>query len=292
MITLSTAAALATAVLATSFLSGIFGMAGGIILLGVLLVIMPLAPAMVLHGITQLASNAWRAWIWRAAIRWDIVCSYALGALVAAAAFTAMRFTPSKPVTLIAIGLISFIGLWLPGRLAPDITRRWHSFGCGAICTALHLVAGISGPILDVSFVRTTLGRRETVATKAAVQALGHLLKAVYFGQLLLASGDTVAPTALALAVLLAVIGTQLSRGVLDAISDAQFRRWSRGLILGIAAASLVQGVYLLGANAAAAARMNRLNGGMSALTVVAMEREAAAPHGVAHAHRSSRGNQ
>ena len=51
------------------------------------------APAMVLHGVTQLASNAWRAWIWRAAIRWDIVSSYALGALVAATAFTAVRFT-------------------------------------------------------------------------------------------------------------------------------------------------------------------------------------------------------
>src|SRR5262245_6266026 len=193
MITLPLAAALTAAVLATSFLSGIFGMAGGIILLGIMLVMMPLAPAMVLHGVTQLASNAWRAWIWRTAIRWDIVCSYALGALVAAAAFTAVSFTPSKPVTLIAIGLISLAGLWLPGRFAPDITRRGHGFGCGVVCTALHLVAGISGPVLDVSFVRTRLGRRETVATKAAVMALGHLLKVVYFGQLLRATGDAVA---------------------------------------------------------------------------------------------------
>jgi len=254
MITLPTAIALAAAVLTTSFLSGIFGMAGGIILMGILLAMMPLAPAMVLHGATQLTSNAWRAWLWRAEIRWNIFGCYAAGALVAALAFTAVRYAPSKPVTLIAIGVISFVGLWLPARFALDITRRWHAVGIGAMCTALHLVAGISGPILDVSFVRTDLGRRDTVATKAVVQALGHFLKVVYFGQLLVTTGDAVAPAAFALALALAVVGTQLSRSVLDAITDTQFRRWSRGLIVGIAAASLLQGVYLLGAPASAEA--------------------------------------
>jgi uncharacterized membrane protein YfcA len=252
MITLPTAVALTAAVLTTSFLSGIFGMAGGIILMGILLAMMPLAPAMVLHGATQLTSNAWRAWLWRSEIRWGIFACYTAGALAAAIAFMAVSYAPSKPVTLIAIGAISFIGLWLPGRFAPDITRFWHAVGIGGVCTALHLVAGISGPILDVSFVRTDLNRRETVATKAVVQALGHLLKVIYFGQLLATSGEAVAPAALALALVLAVIGTQLSRSVLDAITDTQFRRWSRGLIVGIAAACMIQGLYLLGTPASA----------------------------------------
>ena len=45
MITLPIAAALAASILGTSFLSGIFGMAGGMILMGILLVMMPLAAA-------------------------------------------------------------------------------------------------------------------------------------------------------------------------------------------------------------------------------------------------------
>ena len=49
----------------TSFLSGIFGMAGGMILLGVLLILLDVAPAMVLFGVTQFASNGWRAALWR-----------------------------------------------------------------------------------------------------------------------------------------------------------------------------------------------------------------------------------
>ena len=54
-------AVIAVTILATSFISGIFGMAGGLILLGVLLVFMDVAPAMVLFGAIQTAANGWRA---------------------------------------------------------------------------------------------------------------------------------------------------------------------------------------------------------------------------------------
>ena len=63
-------AALGLLMVATAFLSGLFGMAGGLILIGVLLTILPLPSAMVLHAITQMASNGWRAFLWRAHIRW------------------------------------------------------------------------------------------------------------------------------------------------------------------------------------------------------------------------------
>ncbi|MEY9137494.1 hypothetical protein ACVIWV_006254 [Bradyrhizobium diazoefficiens] len=46
-------AALGLLMVATAFLSGLFGMAGGLILIGVLLALMPLPTAMVLHAITQ-----------------------------------------------------------------------------------------------------------------------------------------------------------------------------------------------------------------------------------------------
>jgi uncharacterized membrane protein YfcA len=72
MISLPIALTLAAAVLSTSFVSGIFGMAGGMILMGILLAIMPLATAMVLHGLTQMASNGWRAWLWREHVLWPV----------------------------------------------------------------------------------------------------------------------------------------------------------------------------------------------------------------------------
>jgi uncharacterized membrane protein YfcA len=50
-------AALGLLMVATAFLSGLFGMVGGLILIGVLLTLMPLPTAMVLHadGVQRLA---------------------------------------------------------------------------------------------------------------------------------------------------------------------------------------------------------------------------------------------
>ncbi len=246
MITLPTAAALAASILGTSFLSGIFGMAGGMILMGILLAMMPLAAAMVLHGVTQMASNSWRAWVWRTHILWPVVAWYAAGGIAAALAFFAVQLVPSKPITFIALGLLSFTGLLLPSRFAPNIVRRPDAIACGTLCTALQFIAGVSGPIFDVFFVRSNLDRKVIVATKAAIQTLGHTLKVAYFGQLLVAGTAEIAPVAMILAVSFAVAGTQLSRSVLDAISDAQFRSWSRGLIVAIASIYLVHGIALL----------------------------------------------
>ena len=66
------------AVLVTSFIFGILGMAGGMILMGVLLALLPLPAAMMLHGITQLASNGWRAWLRRTHVNWRVFRGYAL----------------------------------------------------------------------------------------------------------------------------------------------------------------------------------------------------------------------
>jgi len=246
MISLPFAAALSTAILSTSFLSGIFGMAGGFILLGFLLALMPLPAAMVLHGITQTTANGWRAFLWRAHIRWGIVGKYAVGAAFATLIFAAAQITPSKPLVLIMLGLVSLAGLAVPDRLAPNILRPGQAYVCGAICSALQLLAGVSGPVLDVYFARSELDRRSVIATKAAVQMFGHVVKIAYFGRLLIAGEEGVALFAVLLAIVLAVLGTQLSRRVLDAISDRQFRTWTRGLIAVVASVYLTQGVTLL----------------------------------------------
>ena len=77
-------AALGLLMVATAFLSGLFGMAGGLILIGVLLALMLPPTAMVLHAITQMASNGWRAFLWRSHIRWRPVCVYLIGCAVGA----------------------------------------------------------------------------------------------------------------------------------------------------------------------------------------------------------------
>jgi len=240
-------ATVAAGVVATSFLSGIFGMAGGMILMGLLLALMPLPAAMVLHAVTQVTSNGWRAWLWRAHIEWRIFWRFAAGSLVAALAFAAVAVIPPKGVALIILGLTPFFALALPERARLNVAKPAHAVVGGAVCMALQLLAGVSGPILDVFFVQSGLDRRGIVSTKAAVQTLSHAMKLVYFGTALaVIGGDDLSATILVLAIPLAIVGTQWSRKVLDKMSDAQFRRWSRAIIMALSVVYLGQGAYWL----------------------------------------------
>ena len=121
--------ALGLLMVATAFLSGLFGMAGGLILIGVLLTILPLPSAMVLHAITQMASNGWRAFLWRSHIRWRPVAIYLIGCAVA----------------LLLLGVTPFMARLTPPGLKPDPESIWQGTFYGSICMGLMLMTGVSG---------------------------------------------------------------------------------------------------------------------------------------------------
>ena len=240
---------IAVAVLVTSFISGILGMAGGMILMGVLLALLPLPAAMMLHGITQMAANGWRAWLWRVHVDWRVFRGYAFGALLALAAFIVLQFVVSKPVAYILLGLTPFLSLVLPSRLALNVDLRGHPLLCGVVCTALQLLAGVSGPLLDAFFVRSAMDRRGVVATKAVSQTLGHLIKIFYFGGISALSSGVAGGLSLPLmaaCVALALTGTTLSRRVLEKMSDAHFRRWTQWTVMTTGTIYLASGVWML----------------------------------------------
>lgn len=238
---------LAVSALVTSFISGILGMAGGMILMGVLLAVLPVPAAMMLHGITQLAANGWRAWLWRKAVDWRVFRGYAYGTFTALAFFVAVQLLVSKPAALIILGLTPFVGLALPESLKLNVERRGHPFACGLICQGLNLTAGVSGPILDVFFVRSAMGRHAVVATKALTQSLSHLVKIGYFGGIAAtASGADVHLGIAATMVALAFVGTTLSRSVLEKMNDVSFRQWTKWTVLTLGVVYLAWGLLLL----------------------------------------------
>ena len=239
-------AVLAVSALVTSFISGILGMAGGLILMGILLALMPVPAAMMLHGITQLAANGSRAFLWRGHVDWKVVRGYLYGSLAVTACFAVFQFVVSKPVALIAMGLTPFLALALPESLHLNVERRGHASGCGAICAVLNLTAGVSGPILDVFFVRSKMTRLAVVATKATTQSVTHLLKIAYFGGILTIGRGQVEPWLAAMMVALALVGTTFSTRVLEKMNDASFRLWTRRVVMTLGVFYLASGVMLL----------------------------------------------
>jgi uncharacterized protein len=242
---LGLALALAVVVFATSFLSGIFGLAGGLILMGALLLFLPVTSAMVLHATTQIASNGSRAFLWRKHTDYRIFARYMIGGAVAFALFASIRFVPDRALVYMALGLMPFVGFVLPESLAPRADRRFGSEACGFISTALQLISGVSGPALDIFLIRSNLDRRAVVSTKALCQTATHFMKLVYFGGLIGGGFGEVHPAAVALAVGLAVLGTNLARTILERMSDVQFRRWMKVLMITIGSFYMAQGVHL-----------------------------------------------
>ncbi len=173
-------AALGLLMVATAFLSGLFGMAGGLILIGVLLTILPLPSAMVLHAITQMASNGWRAFLWLSHIRWRPVAVYLIGCAVALAAWSITRYVPDKPIALLLLGVTPFVARLTPPGLKPNPESIWQGTFYGSICMGLMLMTGVSGPLMDTFFLGGQFDRRGIVATKATCQVASHFVKLIY----------------------------------------------------------------------------------------------------------------
>lgn len=238
-------ATLALSALVTSFISGILGMAGGMILMGVLLVLLPLPAAMLLHGVTQLASNGWRALLLRREIDWRVFGGFSAGAVVALALFAMAGLVVGKAAALLLLGATPFVALALPEKLHLNVERRGHAFACGTVCLALSLTAGVSGPILDVFFVRSKMKRHAVIATKAITQSLSHALKILYFGGLFVIEGAEIETWLALMMIVLAFLGTGLSRRVLEQISEASFRRWTRWTVMALGVIYLASGLKL-----------------------------------------------
>ena len=231
----------------TATLSGVFGMAGGLVLMGALAAVLPVSAAFVTHGLLQLTANGWRAILHRKHVRWDIVGWYALASLIAGVTVHFLALAPSKPLLFLLLGLVPWL-TWLPQRwINLDAAKPLQAFLSGLSVTGLNLAAGVAGPLLDIFFVRTELTRHAIVATKAATQVFAHLAKIVVYGAPLFSAGGQGMPPwwVFALAIPLSMAGTAVGGMILDRVSDINFKRWTRWIVTGVGITYLFQAAQL-----------------------------------------------
>jgi uncharacterized membrane protein YfcA len=233
----------------TAAISGVFGMAGGLLLMGALGFLMSVPQAMALHGMIQAASNGSRAAFLARHVLWRVLGLYVIGSLIAGGALAGVAFVPSKAALYLLLGLVPLLA-WMPKeRLHLDASRPAQAVLCGFLVTGLNVAAGVAGPLLDVFFVRSDLGRREVVATKAATQVIAHGVKIAYYGVALLATAPGQATDVGKLFLLslpFTFAGTWAGSRLLERFSDDGFRRWTRRLVTAIGAVYLVRGGLLL----------------------------------------------
>lgn len=231
----------------TATLSGVFGMAGGLVLMGGLALVLPVSAAFVTHGLLQFVANGWRAFLHRKFVRWDIVGWYALASAIAAGVVAMLSFLPSKPMLYLLLGLVPGL-VWLPQKWVNlDAAKPAQAFLSGLSVTGLNLTAGVAGPLLDIFFVRTAMTRHAIVATKAATQVFAHLSKVLVYGAPLLFKPNADMPPwwLFACAIPLSMLGTVFGGRILDRMSDVNFKRWTRWLVTVVGVFYLIQAAQL-----------------------------------------------
>jgi uncharacterized membrane protein YfcA len=200
--------------------------------------------AMVLFSIIQLGTNGWRAFHWRRFVLWPIFWWYVVGGALAFAIMRSIAYVPDKAVVYLLLGIIPFMVEVLPAAMRPNIEWRGVAFCTGVVTTIIQFMAGVGGFFLDIFFQKSRLDRKTTNATKAVTQTFSHVLRGFYFGTLA-GTGD-LSVTMWGPAVVLGVIGAMLAPFVLERMSDAGFRQWTRVLIFTLAVVYLVRGGLLM----------------------------------------------
>jgi len=242
------------ATLVTAAISGIFGMAGGLLLMGVLAAFVPVATAMVLHGFIQIISNFSRALLLRKHIAWVIIGRYSLGIAGAIVLIALIAWRPDQRTVFLMLGLTAFL-VWIPKSwIEINVERRFQAEACGFLVQTLNTLSGVAGPLLDLFFVKTDLSRQTVVATKAATQVMAHAVKIAFWGYPLIGilsqpDGPAAASFpplwAIAAIVPLSLFGTWLGGLALERMTDANFRTWTKWIVTATGAVYLFQGVTL-----------------------------------------------
>ncbi|HEY8190016.1 MAG TPA: sulfite exporter TauE/SafE family protein [Micavibrio sp.] len=246
---------LAAAVFATSVLSGVFGMAGGMILMAVLLGMMPVAAAMTLHAAIQLVSNGWRCILWRKHIVWGVLPWYGCGIAIGFALMLTIRYVPDKAVTLIMMGSLPLLAM-IGGKIVHlSIANRIHTVAAAALLTFIQMTSGVVGPLLDLLYNNASFTRKQIISTKALTQTVMHLVRLTYFGALIPLLTKTGGwPEDLDIKILpvfliASIAGTSSAALIVHRISDHGFKSASRVLIAAISLYCLGNGIVVLVGN-------------------------------------------
>lgn len=232
-------------IITTSFISGLFGMAGGMILVGVLLAYFDVATGMVIFSLIQLVANGWRAALWARFVIWRIFFVYVAGAAISFAIMRYVAIVPSKASVYLGLGALPFLIELLPAKARPNIEWPGVPFITGVLTTVIQLLTGVGGLFLDIFFQKSMLDRKRTIATKAVTQTFSHVVRALYFGSFV-GLTDAVPLWTYLPAIALSIGGTSIAAQVLERMTDVGFRQWTRRVIFAVSAVYLARGVMLL----------------------------------------------
>ena len=226
---------LTLAAFATSILSAVIGMGGGVTLLGIMAILIPEGYMVVaLHGVIQLVSNGTRTAVYRRHLHLPIIKQFSMGVIpgLGCAALIVFGLIQYFDITsasefkidflkpLIGIYILWFLYLRKKIKLTSDGLFFWM----GCLSGLVTVFIGAAGPLIAPFFIDRDLTKENVVATKAACQALGHLGKIpifiIFFGVDYLQQWPVLLPLVMAV-----YFGTRIGKKFLGSLSEILFKK-------------------------------------------------------------------
>lgn len=234
---------IALAAFATATMSAVAGFGGGLVLLVVLLQFLDPLDAVPVHGAIQIASNASRARLLRRHIDRAIVVRHALLLVPGGLVGLAIADRLPRDVGRAAIGVLALVLGWRPSLITPRTTGRVprRSFVViGGFQGVINMPLGATGPLISPFFRAATPDRQTMVATFAASQVLGHVVKVAIFG----GAGFSFAEfwPAIVAGGLAVTAGSAVGTRLLGRVSEVQFT-WIFRTVLTVTAIRLIAGL-------------------------------------------------
>jgi uncharacterized membrane protein YfcA len=210
----------------TSAITAAFGIGGGIAMLALMGLFVPVASLIPVHGAVQLGSNSGRAWHQRASVRMDVARPFIAGSIVGAA--LGVFLVVQLPDALLKLILGGFILLltWVKIPGMDTLTKAGLAIASVGLAM-LSMLVGATGPLVAVLFAKFFENdRKALIATSAVAMTTQHLLKVIVFVIAGFAFWEWV-PLVAAM-ILSGFGGTVYGTRLLDRMPEETFRKWFR----------------------------------------------------------------
>ena len=174
--------ALILCALITSVISGVAGMAGGVLLLSAMTFFLDIRSIVPIHGVVQMISNSSRCWYLRSHVRLDLFWPYLFGAPIGfILAYFILDNISQTHYLYLLVAILIFWALFKPKKF-PEIRLKPYQWSILGIFAGLQsALVGATGPLLAVFFLRSDLTKEEIVSTKAMQQLTTHFMKIPLF---------------------------------------------------------------------------------------------------------------
>ncbi len=232
------AALLVVASFFTSAITAAFGVGGGVAMMALMGLFLPVAALIPVHGAVQLGSNTGRAWHQRAHVRREIFAPFLIGSLAGAIGGAFLVVQLPDAVLKLVLGIFIVAVTWTK---IPGVDRLGHAgLAIGSAITAfMTMFVGATGMLMSAFFAQIIPDdRKALVATHAAGMTVQHFLKIVVFGIAGFAFAQWL--PLVAVMVVSGYLGTVYGSRWLERLPEETFRRWFK-IGLTILAADMVR---------------------------------------------------